>query len=133
MMRGAELGVLHGSFARDTLQRWPSATEYWLVDLWSPQDNYEDLANADQTIQDSRMRDAIANTEPWKEKIRVCRNFTTACAQTAPNEYFDYVYIDARHDRKGVLDDMYAWWPKVKSDGLVCGCDARFRDAAMRN
>lgn len=123
MMRGAELGVLHGSYARDTLQRWPSAVEYVLVDLWAPQENYVDLANAAQDVQDTRMNEALANTELWKEKIRICRNFTTVCAKRYPDEFFDTLYIDARHDRLGVLEDLEAWWPKVKTDGLVCGHD----------
>jgi len=121
-MRGAELGVLHGAYARDTLTRWPSAMEYVLVDLWAPQDHYVDLANAAQDVQDKRMHEAIANTDPWKHKIKICRNFTTACATQFPDEYFDTLYIDARHDRLGVLEDLEAWWPKVKADGVVCGC-----------
>lgn len=33
-LRGAELGVLHGSFSKQQLELWPSAIEYWLVDIW---------------------------------------------------------------------------------------------------
>lgn len=123
MMRGVELGVLHGSYARDTLQRWPSAVEYVLVDLWAPQENYIDLANAAQDVQEKRMNEAIENTRHWSSKIRICRNFTTVCAARYSDEYFDTLYVDARHDRLGVLEDLEAWWPKVKSDGLVCGHD----------
>jgi hypothetical protein len=122
MMRGAELGVLHGTFARETLEMWPSAVEYILVDLWSPQKNYLDLANAAQNVQDQRMNEAITNTNRWPEKIQICRNFTTVCAKRYPDDYLDYLYVDARHDRKGVLEDLEAWWPKVKVDGLICGC-----------
>ena len=123
MLKGAELGVLHGTFARETLERWPSAIEYVLVDLWSPQENYKDLANAAQNVQDQRMNDAISNTRQWSEKIRICRNYTTVCATRYPEEYFDYLYVDARHDRKGVLEDLDAWWPKMRADGLICGHD----------
>jgi hypothetical protein len=122
MMRGAELGVLHGAYARDTLQRWPSAVEYLLVDLWAPQENYVDLANAAQDVQDKRMNEAIENTRHWSSKIRICRNFTTVCAARYSDEYFDTLYVDARHDRLGVLEDLEAWWPKVKHDGIICGC-----------
>jgi hypothetical protein len=128
MMRGAELGVLHGAYARDTLQRWPSAVEYVLVDLWAPQENYRDLANAAQAVQDKRMNEAIENTRHWSNKVRICRNFTTVCATRYPNDYFDTLYVDARHDRLGVIEDLEAWWPKVKSDGLVCGHDFVLQD-----
>ena len=123
LMVGAELGVLHGTFAADTLKQWPSALQYVLVDLWAPQENYLDLANAGEDVQDSRLRDAKANTAPWADKVQICRNLTTACAELFPPAHFDYVYVDARHDRKGVLEDLEAWWPLVRPDGLVCGHD----------
>ena len=123
MRVGAELGVLHGTFASETLSRWPGATQYVLVDLWAPQENYVDLANAGAEVQDERMRSAVANTKAWESKVHICRNFTTACAMRFPRAHFDYVYVDARHDRKGVLEDLHAWWPRVRPDGLVCGHD----------
>lgn len=123
MLRGVELGVLHGSYARDVLERWPSCIEYVLVDLWAPQENYADLANAEHDVQARRMNEALKNTEPWKEKVTVCRNYTTECAKRFPDNHFSFVYLDARHDRLGVLEDLTAWWEKVESDGLVCGHD----------
>eukprot|EP00758_Cryptobia_borreli_P017348 Tbor_TRINITY_DN6182_c4_g1::TRINITY_DN6182_c4_g1_i8::g.22014::m.22014 len=35
--------------------------------------------------------------------------------------YFDYIYVDARHDYKGVLDDISQWWPKLKKGGIMAG------------
>lgn len=130
LMRGAELGVLQGFFSRETLALWPSAVEYILVDLWGPQENYLDLANAEQAVQDQRMMEAVENTNPWSKKITICRNFTTHCAKLYPDEYLDYLYVDARHDRLGVLEDLEAWWPKVKIDGFICGCVWRVACAA---
>lgn len=33
------------------------------------------------------------------------------------------MYVDARHDRKGVLADLEAWWPKVRPGGILAGHD----------
>lgn len=198
-LRGAELGVLHGSFSKTILELWPSAIEYWLVDLWcarlaqpipsihgcplqqrsrespglrlgsataapgfpqtqlrraaavllrpcarpccaappspppnprqppcaSPrrahQENYDDAANIADEGQQNNYLDALDNTRPWADKIRICRNFTTVCAERVDDGYFDYVYVDARHDRKGVLMDLEAWWPKVRQGGILAG------------
>jgi hypothetical protein len=30
------------------------------------------------------------------------------------------VYIDARHDEEGVMEDLAAWWPKVRCGGPGC-------------
>jgi len=35
----------------------------------------------------------------------------------------DMVYIDAAHDYDNVVDDLFAWYPKVKSGGFICGHD----------
>ena len=122
-IRGAELGVLHGTFSKETLESWPSCQKYVLVDLWAPQKNYQDLANADMNVQNDRMRSAVANTQAFQHKIEICRNFTTVCATRYTDSYFDYVYVDARHDYQGVSEDLNAWWPKVKRNGMLCGHD----------
>lgn len=54
---------------------------------------------------------------------RVCRNYTTVCAKRIDDGYLDYVYVDARHDRKGVLVDLEAWWPKIRAGGILAGHD----------
>merc|ERR1712086_974128 len=59
----------------------------------------------------------------WKDKIRVCRNYTTSCAKLVEDDYFDFIYVDARHDFKGVFDDLVDWWPKLKVGGIIAGHD----------
>lgn len=56
---GAELGVQNGFYAAEILTRWPSCTEYNLVDLWGHQENYHDFANVDQETQEAIYNDAI--------------------------------------------------------------------------
>lgn len=123
LLIGAELGVLEGEFAKSTLQKWPTCKHYVLVDLWQPLKNYHDKASASKDINEKRMQKAISNTDSWKDKVEVCRNFTTSCAAKYADASFDYVYIDARHSRMGVLEDLNAWWPKLKHNGLACGHD----------
>ena len=120
--RGAELGVLDGAFALQMLQGW-NATEYLLVDLWAPLTNYVDVANGNQEIQDGRMHATLKKLRPYRGATRVCRNFTTLCAQQQPDEHFDFVYVDARHDYLGVSDDLAAWWPKLRPGGIFAGHD----------
>ena len=52
-----------------------------------------------------------------------CQNFTTVCARNYPDQYFDFIYVDARHDRLGVLEDLAAWWPKLRPGGVIAGHD----------
>lgn len=98
----------------------------------SPQENYIDAANADQAEQNKFYEEAIANTNKWKEKIHVCRNFTTSCAHKYDDEYFDFIYVDARHDFKGVWEDLVAYWPKLKPGGIMAGHDYVTNDFVKR-
>ena len=45
---------------------------------------------------------ALKHLAPYRDKITVCNNFTSDCARTVPDDSLDFIYIDARHDLKGV-------------------------------
>ncbi len=41
----------------------------------------------------------------------------------SPTDSMDFVYIDARHDYESVLEDLNAWFDKVKPGGIFAGHD----------
>ena len=112
--------MLNGDFALHTLERWPRASEYVLVDLWQAQDNYLDMNNWDH---DTHYQTAMQKLQPFRHKLNICRNLTTVCAERFDDLHFDYVYVDARHDYKGVSLDLEAWWPKIAHGGFLAGHD----------
>ncbi|CAL6335533.1 unnamed protein product [Bathycoccus prasinos] len=120
---GAELGVRTGNFASRTLQSWKSCSKYVLVDAWVPLDNYKDLANKRADVQEKNFVKTLTKLAQYKEIIEVCRNLTTNCATKFKQNTFDYIYIDARHDFKGVLVDLREWWPLLKDGGIFAGHD----------
>ncbi len=44
----------------------------------------------------------------------------------------DIVYIDAVHDLVNIINDIYAWLPKIRNGGIICGHDyiAAFKEMA---
>jgi len=40
-----------------------------------------------------------------------------------PDKHFDFIYIDANHDREYVLRDVNISLPKLKDNGVICGHD----------
>ena len=93
------------------------------VDLWGHQENYHDFANVDQDTQDKIYTNAMTHLSAWKDKTHVCRNYTTICVEKYDDGYFDFIYVDARHDFKGVYADIEAYWPKLKVGGIMAGHD----------
>lgn len=120
---GVELGVKGGIFAAEMLKRWPSCKEYHLVDIWAQQDNYKDDANVGDEKQEWFYQKTLTRTKLWADKITICRNFTSNCVLNYPNGYFDFIYVDARHDFKGVYEDLVDWWPKLRRGGIISGHD----------
>ncbi|CAE7710871.1 rlmJ [Symbiodinium sp. CCMP2456] len=102
-----------------------------LVDLWGQQaaaDNlfYVDIANVHGT--DAKKQHRLQCERRLEESLRSGRaeilNFDSAYAasQIADGE-LDFVYLDARHDFAGVVADIHAWWPKVRTGGIFAGHD----------
>lgn len=49
-------------------------------------------------------------------------------AKTYKDNSLDFVFIDASHDFKSVLEDVHSWFPKVKKGGIIAGHDYRAPD-----
>eukprot|EP00775_Hariotina_reticulata_P002367 gene2367-2672_t len=119
---GAELGVQAGQFASETLQSWHNCTRYYLIDTWAPQSNYKDYANVPQERHDEFMAQAMLQLKPYKAKTVWMKTTTAAAAKLIP-EPLDYVYVDARHDYCGVLEDIQTYWPLIRPGGIMAGHD----------
>jgi len=48
---------------------------------------------------------------------------STEASKQFDDEFFDIVFIDADHSYDAVVEDIRAWLPKVKKDGILCGHD----------
>jgi predicted O-methyltransferase YrrM len=118
-----EVGVQRGEYSRQILSVIPSIEKIYLVDLWKHQENYFDHANVDDVIQQQCLEATISNTNEWKEKVVPLKGYSTEMVKSIPDQSLDWVYIDARHDYKGCLEDLEAYWPKVKSGGIMSGHD----------
>ncbi len=57
------------------------------------------------------------------EMIQIHVGDSAESAVEFPNQYADFVFIDAAHDYESVVKDMAAWYPKVKPSGIWAGHD----------
>lgn len=113
--KGAEVGVSSGDFSRNILSEAPNL-KLWCIDIW--EQNYQ-LPNPDQSYQET-----LSNLTPFGiERFEMVKEASPQSAARFEDEFFDFVYIDADHLYEPVLRDIEAWYPKVRSGGILWGHD----------
>ena len=90
------------------------------IDEWKP---YWEVSDSSLVVEAERRFDEMSI---YYDNI-IKRKFSSVEAATLfPDEFFDLVYIDAAHDMKNVVNDIKAWWPKVKIGGILAGHDYHY-------
>ena len=119
----AEIGVQRGLFSRSLLDRWQGSMLH-LVDPWRHfADGYTDIGNVSNAQHEAYMLEAQALLEPHLSRYRMHRQPSLEAVATFADGSLDFVYIDANHEFQAVLDDIHAWFPKVKPGGVLAGHD----------
>ncbi|GMI40674.1 hypothetical protein TeGR_g14526 [Tetraparma gracilis] len=128
---GVEIGVRRGHYSNHMLKFWEGTTLH-LVDPWEHQVAeakqgglvYNDVSNAMQGEHDENLAHVIETLDSFaKGRYEVHRAYSVDAAKDFTDGQLDFVYIDARHDYAGVLEDLEAWYPKLRSGGLIAGHD----------
>ena len=123
MKYGAEIGVQRGLFSLEILTTWTGCVEYHLIDPWTTQVGYRDVANVEIEHQNGNMEITQNNLKLFGSVPHFHRNFSSDAAKLFKDCYFDFVYIDGLHDYDGALHDMVDYWRTVRPGGLFAGHD----------
>lgn len=68
----------------------------------------------------------------FADYILPVRMDSVAAANQYADESLDVVYLDGGHDYEQVRADLHAWYPKVKSGGIIAGHDFVFEHPVSR-
>jgi hypothetical protein len=117
-----EVGVRDGENLCNILKAEP--TEMVAVDIWKEDTNFRSrnplyFSQADL----DRQLNVVIGLQKTHPSIRIVRDLSVEAAKQFPDNYFDYVYIDADHSYEAVRDDIKAWYPKVRQFGVLGGHD----------
>lgn len=125
LKRGIEVGVQKGLLARKTLLTWKSCEEYKLVDLWGRETNYDEPNARVKSEHDNYLQQTRRRVKGWSEKgvIEFFIMRSTDAAKKMKDGYFDYIYLDARHDYCAVKEDIEHYYPKLRPGGILGGHD----------
>lgn len=122
---GAEIGVQQGFYTCEILKRWEGKCLF-MIDSWKKYSNeiYEnDSANVDREEQLNRMRQTASNIYDFGDRAVMMRCDSSFASSIFPDNFFDFVYIDANHYYQFVKTDIRHWYAKVKEGGYICGHD----------
>ena len=115
---GAEIGVYKGQFTEKFCQKGLKmyAIDNWLVYQVAGK-TYHTQERQDFLYEKTKKRLAAYN-----DCTVVRKNSMDAVADFEP-ESLDFVYLDSDHIFRGIADDIYEWYSKVRKGGVISGHD----------
>ncbi|MHB9011542.1 MAG: tetratricopeptide repeat protein [Ignavibacteriaceae bacterium] len=118
---GVEIGVQAGEFSKIIRSSWKGKYLH-LVDRWKYDSGYVDIANLSDEDQKKLYFQVIGmfSDDP---SVIIHKMDSRLAAESFPDNYFDWVYIDADHSYEGCKADLNAWYPKLKPHGIFAGHD----------
>lgn len=116
----AEVGVAQGDFSQLIL-RYSSPAKLHLIDLWACEKKA--VKGKIGSSSDYEAIVELFRTERNCGKVELHRGCSWEELQKFPNNYFDWIYIDAGHSFESVSKDLHAAEAKVKQTGFVAGHD----------
>lgn len=121
---GAEVGVKQARYSDLLLSRW-RGSRLLSIDPWlaADPDEYVDGSNVSQPEFESYYAQARERLARHGQRSTIWRLTSLAAAARVPDRSLDFVYIDARHDYASVMEDLAAWFPKVRPGGIFAGHD----------
>ncbi|HUW82210.1 MAG TPA: class I SAM-dependent methyltransferase [Phycisphaerae bacterium] len=144
-LTGAEIGVAVCGHVIQMLDVPGFIKRLYAVDPWLHYAEYvnavngaPDVENVAQAQQDERYK-AACDLAAKDGRLVVIREMSTEAAVRVNDGELDFAYIDGNHTRDFVAKDIEAWWPKIRSGGIMAGhdyclqvkeaVDARFGDS----
>jgi len=115
---GAEIGVAKGRFSEVMCQKIPGLKLY-CIDTWGV---YPGNRRGGNTAR-HEANYAIAKDRLAKYDCQIIRKMSMEAVKEFEDGSLDFVFIDANHDYKYVLEDITEWSKKVRIGGIVSGHD----------
>jgi hypothetical protein len=118
-----EIGVAEGGYSFYLLDNWHGIC--YQVDPWQAltTEEYRDYNNVEQQEQDRRFNLVQETAKKYNGRAIPVRDFSKVAVERFPDDYFNFVYIDANHKYEFIKEDLHLWYPKCKSGGIFAGHD----------
>lgn len=117
---GAEIGVYKGEFIEKFCK---SGFKMYAIDNWIIKEiaGVKVPGQKDQARQDYLYEKTKKRLAPYD--CRVLRKSSMDAVNDFGAESLDFVYIDAEHSFRGIAEDLYEWYLRVRKGGVIAGHD----------
>ena len=119
---GCEVGVWQGVNAAGLLKRFRWMSMY-LVDPYTPSDTSVGRQTLTQDAVVEAYSGMLQRTEFALQRRKILIMPSLEAAQLVPDNSLNFCFIDGLHDYNSVVEDLDAWYPKVRRHGVICGDD----------
>lgn len=116
-----EIGVAEGQFSRDILN-WPNIKKLYSIDSWKTLNQKGD-GGSEQTWHDANYVNTVKLLTPFGERSVILKQMSSAAVFNFEDNSIDFIHLDGDHSYDGVLSDLIAWYPKMKSGSVISGHD----------
>lgn len=117
--KGAEIGVYKGDFSRWLCK---GGLELYSIDPWLAYEGYVYDKVHRQERQETLYASAKEKLAPY-HNCHIIRKTSMEALNYFEDESLDFVYIDANHKFKYVVEDIHEWSKKVRKGGIISGHD----------
>jgi hypothetical protein len=122
----AEIGVYLGFFSKRIL-RFVEPKKLHMIDCWSSSEDYIDYIQDISPLMWDSIFSGLVETYRHNETVEIHRGLSEDVLLTFPDDYFDWVYIDACHLHEYVKTDLRLCHRKVKDGGYILGHDMNMK------
>lgn len=118
LLIGAEIGVNIGTTAQYILEH-NYISKLYLIDPWLSYIEYDDDLNKyGQEEFERRYKTVVESLSRYSQAVIIRKKSIEVDIID-----LDFVFIDANHAKKYVLEDIHHWHPKIKPGGVLFGHD----------
>jgi hypothetical protein len=121
--KGAEIGIYKGKFCEKFCRE---GIEMYAVDSFLPGHVSQSTERSDYIYNYARK---VLNRF---DNCNIIKKTSIDAVKEIPLESLDFVYIDADHSFKGIAEDIYEWYFRVRKGGIIAGHDYAYTGDDIR-